>query len=256
MALKILVTFAVDAELTPWKRRLELTSANRHELTMYRTTLLGADVNFAVTGIGPANASRLSAVLLNEPYDLCIVSGFAGALRSGHSVGEVVVPRSVRHFDSPRVIECDTAHVSLAQANGAHVIETLLSLNQVAATLDEKAQLAPFADACDMETFAVLSVAESRTIPTVAIRAISDSSDDVVPAGVEQVVDKSGRMSYVSALKFALRHPFQLPSVFSLGLRSWKASHSLAQFLEAYITKLAMASRLRLSEALQGAGSS
>jgi nucleoside phosphorylase len=253
--LKVLVTFAVEAELAPWKRRLELRAADRNDIAMHSTTLLGVELDFAVTGIGPANASRLATGLLNKPYDLCIASGFAGALRSGHAVGQIVTPRNVRHFESPRTIECDTEFTSLAVSKGAEEIDTLLSLNQVASTLDEKAQLAPFADACDMESFAVLSAAAARSVPAIAIRAISDSSDDSVPAGINDLVNSAGHVKVGGVVRFMAGHPFQLLAVARLALHTKAAARSLARFLESYVTSLALSSRLSVGEELQGVGS-
>jgi adenosylhomocysteine nucleosidase len=252
---KILVTFAVEAEFAPWKKRLDFRSAERAGVAIRRAHLAGAELDFAVTGMGPKNAAERAAILMNEPYDLCIASGFAGALKSNHVLGDIVVARAVQQSGAVRSIRCDEGYVAIAAKNGANTIDALLSLDHVAATPEEKSRLAHLADACDMESFAVLSAAASRSIPAVAIRVISDASQDSVPAGVDAMLTNSGRVNVAGVVKFAAQRPLELPAVIRLGRNSKAAAETLARFLESYVRSLASSSRPRLSEELQGAAS-
>jgi len=251
--LKLLITFAVEAEFAPWKRRFDFRVISRGGETLYRTQIGTAEADFAVTGMGLENSARRAATLMSESYDICIASGFAGALKPDYVVGDVVAARSVVEIRSSRSVASDSSLVSIAANCGAKIVGTFGSLDHVAYTPEEKSRLAPLADVCDMESFAVLSAAESRSIPAIAIRAISDSVRDEVPAGVDSLVDGAGRLNVRGVVKFAARHPLSMPAMIRLGQNSKTAAESLARFLESFIGKLASSPRARLSEELQGA---
>jgi uridine phosphorylase len=252
---KILVTFAVEAEFAPWKKRLDFRTAERGGVTIRQARVADADLDVAVTGMGPNNAAERASILMNEPYDLCIASGFAGALKSNHVLGDIVVARAVQQFGVSHSIQCDAGYIAIAAKNGAGAIDTLLSLDHVAATPEEKSRLAQLADACDMESFAVLSAAASRSIPAVAIRVVSDACQDFVPVGVEAMLTNSGCVNVAGVVKFAASRPLELAAVIRLGRNSKAAAESLARFLESYICALMLTSRPRLSEELRGVAS-
>jgi len=239
--MKVLITFAVDTEFAPWKKAQALRSLSRNGISFQRAAISGMDVDFVVTGMGAVNAG-CAGVLMRDPYDFVIASGFAGGLRRGINVGDIVVARSVQQFGKPKLIASDADHFMRATAQGATVVDTLLSLDHVAAASEEKAALAPFADAADMESFAVLSAADTHRIPAVAIRAISDSVEYDLPQGVDTFVNPTGQVNITGVAKYVARHPGAVPAVIRLGIRSKSAAESLAHFLEAYLRSFAPAS--------------
>jgi hypothetical protein len=151
-----------------------------------------------------------------------------------------------------QTINSDRDLLALAAANGATVIETLLSVDKLAATADEKSQLAPFANAADMESFAILSAARTHAIPAVAIRVISDSLHQDLPAGVNTLVNDTGAVNVSGVAKYVVSHPFAMPGLISLGRRSKSAAETLERFLESYIRGLSLASDTQPCEELQG----
>jgi adenosylhomocysteine nucleosidase len=235
--MKVLITFAVDTEFAPWKRTHRLRCSSRNGITFYRAWIAGIDVDFVVTGMGAVNAG-CAGVLMREVYDFVIASGFAGGLRPGINAGDVVVARSVQQFDKPKSISCAPDLVVKAASVGATVIETLLSVEHVAATPDDKAHFAPFAEVADMESFAVLSAAEAHGIPAVAIRAISDTIDHELPEGIDTVVTPAGHVSVSEVAKYVARHPGAVREVIRLGIRSRSAAETLARFLDSFLQAL------------------
>src|SRR5258705_451931 len=76
--MRILVTFAVEAEFAPWRKLRNLEEINLSNVDVFRARIGSAKVDFVVTGMGVENASRSANALLGEPYQVCITSGFGG----------------------------------------------------------------------------------------------------------------------------------------------------------------------------------
>ena len=58
----------------------------------------------------------------------------------------------------------------------------------------EKAELAEFGEAVEMESYAVLAVAAQRMVPGIAIRAISDRFDQKLPLDFSESIDECGHV--------------------------------------------------------------
>jgi nucleoside phosphorylase len=263
--MKVLVTFAVETEFAPWKKALSLRTRVENGITIHESEIGGVTADFLVTGMGVENASRCAEIVMSEPYDAVIAAGFAGALRSELNAGDVVVATSVQHQSpeapasgtkrppgNPQTIISDRDLVARAAANGATTVETLLSVDKIAATAEEKSQIAPFANAADMESFAILSAARTHAIPAVAIRVISDSLHQDLPADVNTLVNDNGAVNVPGVAKYVVSHPLAVPAVIRLGRRSKSAAETLKRFLESYIRGLSLASDTQPRDELQG----
>jgi len=236
------VTFAVEAEFAPWRRLRDLREVKIGEISAYQAQIGRAQVDFVITGIGMENARRISEALLQQPYQFCITSGFAGALSEKHSVGEILVAEGVQELGKAKTLMCSRNLACAARVDGAKLVKMFLTSNQVASTAEAKKQLAPFADAVDMESFAILSAAQGHQKPVVAIRVISDSALHDVPIGVSTIVDENGQVKIAGVVRYVARHPLQLPALIRLGRDSKTAAEALAHFLEAFIKKLSFSS--------------
>ena len=239
--MRILVTFAVDAELAPWRKLRDLRTIALADATIYQAQVGRALVDFVVTGMGAENATRIANAAMAQPYTICIASGFAGALKSDYAVGTVVVAESVQQLGKSKVVMSSRNLVDAARDDGATMVK-LLSSDHVLRTTEEKAQLAPFAGAVDMESFATLVAAAAHQVSAVAIRVVSDASDGEIPAFVDSMLDDKGRLNPSGVFRGVVRHPLQIPALIRLGRDSRSAAQSLANFLEAFIKKLSCSS--------------
>jgi adenosylhomocysteine nucleosidase len=115
-------------------------------------------------------------------------------------------------------------------------VKTFLSSDEIIASAEEKAWLAPFADAVDMESFSVLEAA--RKLPGVAIRVVSDRFDQDMPMDFSAAADGKGNVLIASVLKHVVMHPIQIPALIRLGRESRTAAQKLANFLAAYIKEI------------------
>jgi adenosylhomocysteine nucleosidase len=239
--MRVLVTYAVEAEFAPWRRLRDLEKVNVGGVEIHRAQVGRAMIDFLVTGIGAVNAQRAAQAVISEDYSFCIVSGFAGALRPSVKLGDVFAAKEVMDDGAGGTALCAQNLWTRAFADGAKPVETLLTADHVVSTAEEKARLAPFGEAVDMESFAILNVARSKNVSAVVVRVISDSFDRDMPVDIDTMVDDEGNVRIGGVVRYVARHPLGVPALVRLGRESKTAAEALAHFLEAHIKKLSFA---------------
>jgi adenosylhomocysteine nucleosidase len=248
--MNILVTYAVEAEFAPW-RALNMEKVTVGNVTLHRAHIGQATVDFVVTGMGAANATRVADAVISKSYSVCIISGFAGALKSSVKLGDIVASEKVQHHASRQTEICDTDLLTHASENGATRIATLLTTDHVVNTATEKNRLSAFAEAVDMESFAILHAANKKNVPTAVVRVVSDSFDRDMPAELDTILDPQGNVKIAGVIRYVAKHPLMVPALVRLGRDSKTAAEALAHFLESYINKLSSATHGGPPPALQ-----
>jgi adenosylhomocysteine nucleosidase len=242
--MRILVTFAVEAEFAPWRRLRNLEESKIGEVTLHKTQIGRAQVDLVVTGMGMENAGRVAekVIAATTPYQFCVSAGFAGGLGDEYSIGDILVAEAVQQLGKSKTLMCSRNLVHAARSDGAKQVKLFLTSDHVVRTVEEKSRLAPFAGAVEMESFAVASVTRVHNLSMVAIRVISDTTDRDMPVRVDTMVDEKGRLSVGGVMRQVVHHPLQLPALIRLGRESRTAAEALANFLEAFIKKLSFSS--------------
>lgn len=238
--MNILITYAVEAEFTPW-RALNMKKVTVGDVILHRAHIGQAIVDFVITGMGAANATRVADSLISKAYSFCIISGFAGALKSSVKLADIVASEKVQHHASRRTEICDPDLLAHASENGATRIATLLTTDHVVNTAAEKNRLSVFADAVDMESFAILHAANKNRVPCAVVRVISDSSDRDMPEQLDTIIDPHGQVKIAGVVRYVAKHPLMIPALIRLGRDSKTAAEALAHFLEFHINKLSVA---------------
>jgi adenosylhomocysteine nucleosidase len=237
--LKVLVTFAVEPEFAPWKKSRSFVAASVAGFNVYKAMIGSAEVDVVVTGMGPSNARKAMEAVTSDSYAFCISSGFAGALKREHGVGEVLAPAAVRRLEDGQEIRCDAALVRDAvRVDGAKKVEKFLSAGKIADSADEKSRLGLSGDAIEMESFAVLSVAAERNIRAIAVRAISDRFDEEMPVDFSESIGERGQILKGKLALEIASDPLKIPALIRLGRQSKLAAAHLVEFLESYIELL------------------
>jgi adenosylhomocysteine nucleosidase len=236
--MRVLVTFAVEAEFAPWRKLRDMRNSKVGEIAVSQAQIGRASVDFVVTGMGSENARRVANVVMAQPYNFCIASGLAGALKPEHTIGSILTADAVQQIGKAKTMQSSRRLVRAASMDGAFRSKMFLTSDSVIRSAEEKAQLAPFGDAVDMESFSILSAAHEHKISVVAIRVISDTSTRDMPIFLDTLVDDEGRVSIGGVVRKLVRHPIQLPALIRLGRDSKTAAEALAHFLEAYIKRL------------------
>jgi adenosylhomocysteine nucleosidase len=239
--MNILITYAVEAEFAPWRALRNLQKVTVGDVEVHRAQLGNATVDFVFTGMGAENARRVAGTLISKSYSSCIISGFAGALKSSAKLGNIVASERVQHHASLETESCDPHLLIRACENGATRITTMLTTDHVVNTAAEKGRLSASADAVDMESYAILYAANTKSVPAVVVRVISDSFDRDMPAELDTIVDPQGHVKMAGVVRYVAKHPFMVPALVRLGRDSKSAAEALTNFLESYINKLSSA---------------
>ena len=125
---------------------------------------------------------------------------------------------------------------------GAKIGKKLITENHVIGQASAKMLLANFGDFVDMESYHILSSVAGKQIPAIAVRAISDLAREDLPVDFNKVVNREGRVQAKALANEILRGPGKIPALIKFGRNSRQAALQLADFLDRFISFLAMQS--------------
>jgi nucleoside phosphorylase len=269
---KVLVTFAVEAEFGPWRSRHRFTrcrptrepfaprseagepweaAVGDRQQPLYEASFDDAAVTVLLTGVGSlvsrCNMTEMfiHRAMTQHSFAVCVSAGLAGALRPGLRIGEVLVARYV-HSDAregegfaPPKLAMDQQCARVAQHCGATVIDRFLTSDHIVRSAAEKRSLSAEADAVEMESYGVLSEASAWGVRCAAVRAVSDDTAEDLPIDFRRTIDARGQIRYSRIAGELVRHPSALPGLLRFGRHSRAAAQKLAEFLDRYIPALA-----------------
>ena len=243
--MRLLVTFAIDAEFAPWKSRhpfvpYEFDDAGvRREFDLFRANMGANEVTVLLTGMGGENARKAMRTVSFEGQDVFISTGLAGALDANLTPGDIVVARTSIMDGQTTKTESDSTLIDLAVATGARAVDVFLTSETIIATAIEKEALRVSGSVVEMETSYVLAEAAKCQVPGVAVRAISDAADEDLPVDFQQIADSRGNVRVGGLLKELAMHPSRLAPLVRFGQQSRAASEALADFLDNYVLLIA-----------------
>jgi nucleoside phosphorylase len=248
--MRILVTFAVEAEFAPWRKLrkfdqlwLGLRGATQHTL-VWETIIGETAVSVYLTGIGgglPREAVEMREAVWTSKLDLAISSGLAGALKQGLKPGDLIAPLKVRTLRNDANADSDSVFRERAIQQGALPIETLITVDRIVPTAVEKERLSFFGEAVDMESANVMTHFVAAAVPVLTIRAISDSADEDLPIDFDRCLTRQGAIKPMSLVNAIVRRPGKLPNLVRFGRQSNQAAQRLAGFLDEFIATLPVA---------------
>jgi nucleoside phosphorylase len=245
--MRILVTFAVEAEFAPWRARRKFDRQDAPGLQLWKSVIGDSEIFVALTGIGDESANVLDLMMrvvpCNRYFDVCVSSGLAGALRSDCRVSDIVVAKLLKsnfvHADLGRDwLETDKQLVELAVAHGAKPVDAFYTAQKVLTTAEQKSQLATKADVVEMESFDVVKEGFAWGARGVAIRAISDRADENLPIDFNRTMSSDSRVSIPRVLAEVAKRPGTLGPLIRFGKQSRSAAEALARFLEIYVNEV------------------
>lgn len=244
--MKILVTFAVEQEFAPWRKRNREWRACDGVPDAFEMTHSGARLCALLTGMGcrkPWEDAARGA--WGSDFDICISSGLAGALDPGLRCGEVVVADAVRGDAEGTARKCDVQLRGFAAECGAKVVRHFLSSERVLVSKREKAAARAFGEVVEMESRRVLETMQTPGwgARSVAIRAISDEAEEDLPLDFNGMITSSGDVDMAGIMASVARRPDRLPGLMRFAGRSKEAAERLAEFLDNYVKMLASKSK-------------
>jgi adenosylhomocysteine nucleosidase len=237
--MKVLVTFAVEAEFAPWRRLRQFSQSDLGDVRAYSAQMKDAELVVLLTGVGGRRAwAEATKVIWDGNVDVCISSGLAGALREEHRPGDVLAAKGVHATSRKKVIPSDPALLGLARACGVKIVDAFYGVDHVLVRSSEKRELSAKADAVEMESGDIMLEAVAFGAKVIAIRAISDAVEEDLPLDFNRVTSESGELSITKVLAQAAAHPGSIPKLIRFGWQSRSAAERLAIVLDAYIQTL------------------
>jgi nucleoside phosphorylase len=234
--MRILVTFAVEAEFAPWRKLRQFEKRSNGAAEYFAGRIGIADVNVVLTGVGGKSTwLETIKIVWNGDVDVCVSAGLAGALHPEYQIGEVLAAREVQAVSWNRRIPSDAKLVQLAEEHGARAVDSFYSTDRVIGLASGKRELGKVADAVEMESGEVLYEARAFGAKVVAIRGISDSADEDLPLDFNRVMTPSGEVSIPKVLGEVVRHPMSAPALVRFGKQSRMAAEKLGAFLDPYL---------------------
>ncbi len=190
------------------------------------------------TGMGrEAVQRRLSTFLDAHRPQLLIATGFAGALRSGLQLGEIVLAERLL-TEGNRDVKIDRKLFRYAY-EALEVRQThcgpLLTVSRPVSSPEEKGRLgrSSGALAAEMEAFWAAETAQAYGIPFLAMKVVLDPLERPLPRLVRSIGDGGGRWGKGGLL--VLKWPGQLAELPWLARAARRASRELANSLAAVI---------------------
>jgi nucleoside phosphorylase len=200
----VLVLAAVDVEAGRLARHLGLDRVAGGAWPHYRggaLDLVGVGLRAACLDERASGAAR---------PDVVVSAGTCGALAPALAAGALVVPEAV--------VTGVGARYPTAALPGLRAAGTLLAVDEVVATPADKARLwmETGAVAVDLESGVIGAWAASRGIPVAAVRGVSDTADEAVPADLAALVEPGGRVKTAQALRTMLARPRAIADALTL----------------------------------------
>jgi len=246
--MKVLVTFAVEAEFAAWRKLRAFNLIDYQGLKLRRTVVGAAEVTVLITGVGTQAAAQAMGLMMrmadkDQYFDVCVSSGLAGALCDTLDVGDVIAPKELivelKHLDMREErLEVNGELRRLALGQGAKDANCLFTTDEILVKASQKKSCASRAQSVDMESFEIVKAASAWGARSVVIRAISDAATEDLPINFNLTLSSQNQVSLRKVLTQLAKNPLVLPSLIRFGRQSKRAGALLATFLENYLKEL------------------
>jgi nucleoside phosphorylase len=109
----------------------------------------------------------------------------------------------------------------------------LITAREVAATAEAKAALRSRsgAAAVDMESAAILAVADATGCAALVVRGVSDHAGQALPAELLELLTSDGALGFSNAVALVLSRPRTIPRAIELGRGTRRALRAVARAL-------------------------
>ena len=185
------------------------------------------DTLIVVTGPGRDRAGAAAQALINQGVAGLVSWGCAAGLNADARAGDLYLPTRIVGAAGECLVDAvwhDALCARLANRIEVH-LAPLCEATTVLRTVTQKSTLARStgAAAADMESMAIAQVAARSDVPFLAVRAVADGYDTVIPDAALAVLDADGGRHPARVLPFLFRHPGLIIDLLRLG-RDFRAS--------------------------------
>lgn len=235
------VVAALPEEIRPLQQRLHGRSRLRPGRGL-KGILGERQVVTMATGDGSERArGGLIRLLAAAEVEAVIAIGIAGGLSKDLRVGDVVVAKRVTNSAGDVPEPADHLLVQALELAGI-TPGAIHSHSQIAIDPVAKRRLwqetgSHAAQVIDLETASYARSAAAQGVPYVAIRAVSDSSDEALPLDFNLYRRPDGSSDRLAILRHALLHPSIVPELMQLRERLQHCASRLAGLVEEYLCR-------------------
>jgi len=231
------IIFALPIEAHTFERRIcDIKDFQGQGCVIFEGRLSNHPIVWAISGVGREAASRAAQLIVDghRPHTL-ISAGFAGALTPGIEHGTVLIPNRILddHHKGIFTLPPDEQIPFLAEKTRKNT--TLVTVDSVITSKEEKIQLRKesHADLVDMESAAVARIAQEADVRFLAVRAISDTSEETLPPEVSRLSQPQSPMHrFGAALAAITRRPRVVSDLWKLWEQGMSCSRTLADQIE------------------------
>jgi len=239
------IVVAMPEELRPILRRF---ATHRKEQTgqfpVYLLRLDGRSLTIIQSGMGVQKAAAATNELIRYATPRILISaGFAGGVRKGLAVGDVVLAGqslalSEGVLSDAGTLGSESLLAALAEHFSGHPFRiaggTTITTRSIVRkrTADQQIAQEIVNPVLDMETSAVAETAARNGIPLVAIRAISDAAEEELLFSLDEITDRNQNIRIRKVLITIAKNPCILPQMLRLAKNSKRAGSNLAIVLE------------------------
>ncbi len=232
------IIFALPIEAHTFERRLgNATRYQGQRSVIYEGHVSNHPVVWTISGVGREAARNAAQLIIDghQPHTL-VSTGFAGALAPHLEHGTVLVPERI--LDANQQCIYPLGHSDQTLGPVGKIVDsktTLITVDSVITSKEKKARLRQetHADLVDMESAAVALVAQNADVQFLAVRAISDTSEETLPPEVSRLSQPQSPMHRVGAAIAAItRRPAAATDLWRLWEQGMSCSRTLADRLE------------------------
>ena len=217
-------------------------SARRRAARHYRSDRW-PDVAVVIGGVGRdrAEAATREALERYEP-DLIVSAGFAGGLKQGFSVGDLVLCDRVWAIEGRKGDDAMSRDAVdgipgdwLDQIAGSQRRGACLSITELAASGEIKRSLGKKhpVDVVDMESYWVVETAAGAGVSSIVVRSVLDPVERSLPALVTDLIGAGTINRWLRGLTYVAARPGSVPDLLRLARETAVARDALGGMLEA-----------------------
>lgn len=251
----IVCAMSMEVELIKAQMNI-LKTFSEGSATFYQAEFNGLPITIVQSGVGGEKATAATGCLLKLfKIDLVISTGFAGGLRQGIKIGDLIIAKNALYTKHTELaagalkevseLPCESTFVrsamDIGNEKGLKIHEgNIVTVDELVAQSKAKMFLGKncSALAVDMETAFVGQAASSAGVPFVAIRSISDDVADDIVLDYKRFVDERGNVKLRSAVSQIFHIVPRFIYVKRMHRKAKAASNTLAAFLPHFINSL------------------
>jgi adenosylhomocysteine nucleosidase len=235
---------AMPEEIAPLLRRVgnyHREKAGRRNLYRFQAGPLSACL--IESGMGPRNATEGASRLIETCSPQIILNfGFAGALSPGLKVGDIISADRLLFyhdglFSEQQWLTSLQGPVGQQVKQGSFVTTSRITDKEF---LAKRLPAGIRQAVVEMETAAVAKVAGTAGIPFMAIRAISDATDEELGFTLDEFCDHELNLKIWRVLLTVARKPWIIPQLIRLARNSKAAGSNLSSFLYHNLQKIVL----------------